>query len=232
MSYKMQRFTINAEGGISGVDYVDIETGPPGPPGPEGPQGPQGVAGAQGTAGTTGATGSTGPAGSTGAQGIQGVKGDTGDTGLTGSQGPQGNTGSQGTQGIQGIQGIQGVQGVPGPNITTSAFGYGTGAGGAVTQATSKATGVTLNKLCGAITMHNAALAAAAEVSFTVTNSTVGARDVIIVNHAQAGTGGAYSVEANTIAAGSFRITVGNWSAGSLGEAIVLNYAVIKAVNA
>ena len=37
-----------------------------------------------------------------------------------------------------------------------SAVGYSTGTGGAVTQITSKATGVTLNKRCGQITLNNA----------------------------------------------------------------------------
>jgi hypothetical protein len=40
----------------------------------------------------------------------------------------------------------------------TAGVGYGTGAGGAVTQATSKSTGVTLDKVCGEITMNNATL--------------------------------------------------------------------------
>jgi hypothetical protein len=57
-------------------------------------------------------------------------------------------------------------------------MGYASGTGGTVTQLTSKSTAVALNKLCGQITMHNAALAAGARVSFVVTNSTVGASDV------------------------------------------------------
>ena len=114
------------------------------------------------------------------------------------------------------------------PAKTMGAVGYGTGSGGAITQATSKATGVTLNKLCGAITTHNAALAAAAEVSFVVTSSAVAATDCVIVNHASGGTGGAYSVQANTIGNGSFRITLGNMSAGSLSEALVINFSIIK----
>ena len=100
--------------------------------------------------------------------------------------------------------------------------------GGTVTQATSKATGVTLNAASGQITMDDAALAAAAEVSFAVTNSEIAAADVVLVNHASAGTAGAYLVQANTIAAGSFAITVTNVSAGSLGEAIVLNFVAFK----
>ena len=109
-------------------------------------------------------------------------------------------------------------------------IGYSAAGQGTVTQATSKSTGVTLNKLCGAITMNGAALAAAAEVSFTVTNNQVAAGDCVITNHGSAGTGGAYAVQAHTIGAGSFKIMVGNMSAGSLSEAPVLNFAIIKAV--
>ena len=100
--------------------------------------------------------------------------------------------------------------------------------GGTVTQATSKSTGVTLNAASGQITMDDAALAAAAEVSFTVTNSEVSSTDVVIVNHGSGGTAGSYLVQANTIADGSFAVTVANVSAGSLGEAIVLNYVALK----
>ena len=158
--------------------------------------------------------------------------------GIAGAPGPQGIQGIQGIQGpagadgAQGIQGPAGADGAPGPNLTTSAFGYTTGAGGTVTQATNKATGVTLNKLTGAITMNAAALAAAAEVSFTVTNSFMTATDIPVAAHASGGTGGAYSVQANTFGAGSFRITVGNMSAGSLSEAIVIRFTIIKGASA
>jgi hypothetical protein len=114
---------------------------------------------------------------------------------------------------------------------TADKIGYYTGLGGAVTQATSKSTGVTLDKLCGQITMNSASLSAAVEVTFTVTNSTIGSTDCVIVNHASAGTAGAYAVFANSIANGSFAITVSNLSAGSLSEAIVLNFAVIRGVS-
>ena len=100
--------------------------------------------------------------------------------------------------------------------------------GGTVTQATNKSTGVTLNKASGQITMNDAALAAAAEVSFTVTNSEVSATDVVVVNHGSAGTAGSYLVNANGIAAGSFKVTVSNVSGGSLSEAIVINYVALK----
>lgn len=114
----------------------------------------------------------------------------------------------------------------------TGGIGYGGGAGGSVTQVTSKATGVTINKVCGAITMHNAALAAAAKVSFIVTNSTVLANDTIVVAVASGGTANAYraAVTAVSGAGGAFTITVENITAGSLSEAPVINFALVKAV--
>lgn len=115
---------------------------------------------------------------------------------------------------------------------TTGTLGYRTGAGGTVTQLTSKSTGVTLNKVCGSITMNNAALAAAAEVTFVVTNSTVAAADVVVVCMQAVGTPVAYFVSVGAVANGSFSITVGNVSAGSLSQAVVLNFAVIKSVAA
>ena len=113
-----------------------------------------------------------------------------------------------------------------------SAVGYSTGTGGAVTQITSKATGVTLNKRCGQITMNNASLSAAAEVSFTLTNSVIAATDVVMVCVGSGATAGAYNIQCDAVATGSCRISIGNMSSGSLGEAIVLNFVVIKAVNA
>ena len=100
--------------------------------------------------------------------------------------------------------------------------------GGTVTQATNKSTGVTLNTESGQITMNNAALVDAAEVSFTVTNSKIAATDVVVACHGSAGTAGAYIVSANAIAAGSFAITVSNVSGGALSEAIVINFVALK----
>ncbi len=106
--------------------------------------------------------------------------------------------------------------------------GYYAGAGGAVPQTISKATGVTLNKACGAITMNNAALAAATIVSFVLTNTTIAATDVLILNHISGGTVGSYLLNAQC-AAGSATINVRNETAGSLSEAIVLQFVVVKA---
>lgn len=113
----------------------------------------------------------------------------------------------------------------------TGNIGYSAGAGSTVTQNANKTTGVTINKICGQITMNNAALAAAAEVSFVVTNNMVSATDVVIVNIQSVGTAGAYFVTVGAVSNGSFSITVGNCSTGSLSQALVLNFAIIKSVS-
>ena len=113
-----------------------------------------------------------------------------------------------------------------GYNATTGVFGYVSGTG-TVTQATNKATGVTLNSPTGQITLNGAALAADTTVSFTLTNSSITANDVLILNHLSAGTAGSYLLNAQA-AAGSASINVRNITAGSLSEAIVICFAVIK----
>jgi len=100
--------------------------------------------------------------------------------------------------------------------------------GGTVTQASNKSTGVTLSTNSGQITMNGAALGDDTEISFVVTNTNVAATDVVIVNHGSAGTNGAYVVQASEIGSGTFEVSVKNVSGGSLSEAIVINFAVIK----
>lgn len=110
--------------------------------------------------------------------------------------------------------------------------GYGALAGGARTQGTSKSTGVTLDTACGQITMNNAALAANTAVSFTLTNAMIAATDVVKVTIGSGATARSYIVQVDATAAGSCVITVWNMTAGSLSEALVLNFAVLKATNA
>lgn len=110
---------------------------------------------------------------------------------------------------------------------STGAIGYATGAGNTVTQATSKTTGVTINAPSGRITANAAALNSDTTVSFTMTNSSVAASDVLILNHVSGGTAGSYTLNAQP-AGGSASINIRNVSAGSLSEAIVIGYAVIK----
>lgn len=114
-------------------------------------------------------------------------------------------------------------------NLDADKAGYTTsGDGGTVTQATSKSTAVTLDKKCGQITMHDASLAADAIVSFTFTNTEIAAGDLLVLNHVSGGTPGAYVLNARC-AAGSATIDITNISAGALGEAIVIAFALIQA---
>jgi hypothetical protein len=109
---------------------------------------------------------------------------------------------------------------------TAGTFGYGSGRG-TVIQGTNKSTGVSLNAPCGAITMNGAALAADTTVSFTLTNTSIAATDLLVLNHVSGGTAGAYVLNAQA-AAGSASINVRNITAGSLSEAIVIGFAIIK----
>jgi len=110
----------------------------------------------------------------------------------------------------------------------TAGVGYATGAGGAVTQLTSRTTGVTLNKTTGAITLFSAAGTTVA-ATFVVTNSTVAATDVIILNQ-KSGTD-LYDLMVTAVAAGSFNLTF-RTTGGTATETPVFNFAVIKAVAA
>lgn len=112
-------------------------------------------------------------------------------------------------------------------SATAGTFGYGAG-GSSVTQSTSKSTGVTVNAPCGKITLNAAALNADTTVSFTLTNSSITANDLLVLNHVSGGTAGAYLLNAQA-AAGSASINVRNITAGSLSEAIVIGFAVLQA---
>jgi hypothetical protein len=105
-------------------------------------------------------------------------------------------------------------------------IGYASGAQGTVTQATSKSTGVTLNTSAGQITMNAASLATVTNVTFTLTNSTISAKDVLLLTVTN-GTSASYNAFVSSMAAGSATITLRNISAGSLSEAVVLNFAII-----
>ena len=117
--------------------------------------------------------------------------------------------------------------------IGTSGFGYSTGAGGAVTQATNRSTGVTLNTVTGAITTDTTSLAAGAEAVFTVTNSQVAVGDVVLVSARSGMTAGTSVPIVTAVAAGSFDITLTNLHASTADTgAMIINFAVVKAVSA
>lgn len=104
--------------------------------------------------------------------------------------------------------------------------GYAAGAGLAVTQATSRTTGVTINAASGAITLFAAAGSATA-ASFTVTDSAVAATDAIVLSVKSATN--KYLVFVTAVAAGSFEVTFFT-TGGTASDSPVINFAVLKAV--
>lgn len=114
--------------------------------------------------------------------------------------------------------------------ITSAAgLGYGSGSGGTVTQATSKSTGVTLNKPSGSITMNGASLAANTNVSFILTNSLLSTGDLVLVNISDNANLNSYQVCAENSRAGSVYIMLRNTTGASITNDVVLTFAIIKA---
>lgn len=117
----------------------------------------------------------------------------------------------------------------------TAGIGYATGAGGTVTQITSRITGVTINKTSGTITTDTTSLAAEVSAAFIVTNSTVAIGDVIVLSQRSGAVGLMTDLSVSTVTAGSFTINVmNNNAAAGIAEtgAIIINFAVVKAVSA
>lgn len=110
----------------------------------------------------------------------------------------------------------------------TGALGYGAGAGGIVTQLTSKGTAVTLNKPNGTIATSNETLSAGASAFFKVSNSLVTVADTIIVNC----NSGNYHVKAFIYQGnGLFTVSITNVSGVSLSEVFYISFAIIKGSN-
>jgi hypothetical protein len=114
-------------------------------------------------------------------------------------------------------------------STATGGIGYGTGAGGAVTQLTSRTTGVTLNTVSGAITLFAAAPAVGTWVSCTVTNSAVAATDTISLSIKSSNAANTYIAHVTLVAAGSFQISF-TTVAGTTSDSPVINFNVIKGV--
>lgn len=111
----------------------------------------------------------------------------------------------------------------------TAGVGYRTGAGGTITQLTSKATSVTLGTNCGQITTHNALMATGAVVAFLVLGAPCVATDVIVANHVSGGTLGNYLI-APQAGAGAWSMNIRNLTAGNQSDALVINFAILKGV--
>ena len=111
-------------------------------------------------------------------------------------------------------------------------IGYATGSGGAVTQATSKTTTVTLNKPCGRITMNNAALASGATVLFTMVNSYIsGTSTVLVTLNGAPIPVGYYQCWVDYVDGTNCIISVKNISVSSRSDAVIINFAIINTVN-
>ena len=119
----------------------------------------------------------------------------------------------------------QGPSSAPAWSSTATAFGYIAGAGGAVTQTGSRTASVTVNKPTGAITLFSAA-GSPTPATFTVTNSTVAATDVVALS-VKSGAANNYSLNVSAVAAGGFNITF--WAqTGTATDAPVINFVVLK----
>jgi hypothetical protein len=113
----------------------------------------------------------------------------------------------------------------------TGVIGYGIGAGGTVTQLTSKSAAVTLNKPNGIITMHNEPLASGATAIFVLSNSLITENDNVIVSvgGGLVGAPNSYHIRANTGYSGGFvEILVTNTYSTTLSENLKIKFLVIK----
>jgi hypothetical protein len=118
--------------------------------------------------------------------------------------------------------------GTPGALTATKVFdGIGVGyySGAAITQITSRTTGVTINSYAGAITLFTAA-GSATPASFTVTNSKVRATDTIVLSVASSTTN-LYEVFVTAVGAGSFQVTFFT-TGGTTSDTPVINFAVVR----
>lgn len=114
------------------------------------------------------------------------------------------------------------------PEITgANGLGYALSTGGAVTQITSRATGVTLNKPTGQITMFSAA-GSTTWASFTLTNSAIAATDVLVMSHAGGTNNYGFRVR---VAAGSATIFF-QTDGGTAVDAPTINFALMRAQSA
>lgn len=109
--------------------------------------------------------------------------------------------------------------------LYNSGFGYANG--DAVVQQTNKGTAVTLNAWCGQITTNNAQLNATASIAFTLTNNRIVTGDYEVHVWLKSGnTANSYFVSVDAVAAGSCSISIRNYTAGNLSEALVIGFAV------
>lgn len=103
-------------------------------------------------------------------------------------------------------------------------IGYGNGSGGVVTQLTSKATLVTLNKPTGQIITAGDALAGNTAVAFSFNNNLLEVGDNIYPTVDTFN----YRIIASQVSTGGCTIIIENRTAVSLSEVLVINFQIIK----
>lgn len=100
-----------------------------------------------------------------------------------------------------------------------------------VTQITNRSTGVTINASSGQITMDATSLAAGAEATFVVTNSSCHAKSVPVVALASGSTALTSVAGVSAVSEGSFTIVLTNQSAATADTgASVINFVIINGV--
>jgi len=116
--------------------------------------------------------------------------------------------------------------------ITSSGggIGYATGAGGTVTQTSSRTNGVTLNKLTGTITLVSTTLAANATNTFTLTNSFISSSDhVFCTPVGESSYASAYLIQAVS-SSGSAVISIRNVTSSSATESPIIKFTIFRSV--
>lgn len=121
--------------------------------------------------------------------------------------------------------------------LAVGQLGYTTGAGGTVTQLTSRTTGVTLNKITGEIILVAGSISGHEADEFTLTNSEIAANDVVVVcikSGVATDTRKYYQIHVVSVAAGSCVISVGNIDNATIPssgtDSPAIQFAVIKSV--
>lgn len=116
-------------------------------------------------------------------------------------------------------------------NSNGSHVGYGPpgeGIGSTVTQTAAQTNGVTINAMCGSITMATATGSTSWQ-RFPVTNSFVSATDVILVNSKIVGNG-RYLMLVSAVSTGAFDVSFSTTAPPVGADNPIVNFAVIKAV--
>jgi len=129
---------------------------------------------------------------------------------------------------LDGTELIEVVQGGVSCRATSAQIAGLYGSGSTITQSPNKSSTVVLSEQTGQITTAADALLADATVSFTLTNTTIGANDVPIITRKSGGTALASRVWVDSVAAGSCVICLKNESGGPLSEAVLLQFTIVR----